>query len=77
MAESIEVTTEQGKVSGNMNQDGSRNFKGIPYAKPPLGQSRLRRSEPHPGWAEATPGAIGPEKAQGCPPAKSGPGPGP
>ena len=52
MAESIEVTTEQGKVSGNMNQDGSRNFKGIPYAKPPLGQSRLRRSEPHPGWED-------------------------
>ncbi|XP_063708883.1 juvenile hormone esterase-like [Culicoides brevitarsis] len=26
-------------------------FKGIPYAKPPVGDLRLRNTQPHPGWA--------------------------
>ena len=32
MLNTVEVYTEQGKICGNLSEDGSRNFKGIPYA---------------------------------------------
>ncbi|HAE18403.1 MAG TPA: hypothetical protein DCG41_04230, partial [Verrucomicrobiales bacterium] len=52
MSNTVEVDTEQGKICGNLSEDGSLNFKGIPYASPPIGQLRLKRSTPHPGWDE-------------------------
>ena len=52
MSNTVEVDTEQGKICGNLVQDGSRNFKGIPYASPPIGELRLKRSIPHRGWGE-------------------------
>ena len=50
MSNTVEVDTVQGKLSGNLLDDGSRSFKGIPYAKAPVGDLRLRRSVPHAGW---------------------------
>ena len=52
MSNTVEVITKQGTILGNLIQDGSRNFKGIPYASPPVGELRLKRSIPHPGWTE-------------------------
>ena len=52
MSNTVEVITKQGTILGNLMQDGSRNFKGIPYASPPVGELRLKRSIPHQGWAE-------------------------
>ena len=52
MSNTVEVITKQGTILGNLMQDGSRNFKGIPYASPPVGELRLKRSIPHPGWTE-------------------------
>ena len=50
MSNTVEVDTVQGKLSGNLLEDGSRSFKGIPYAQAPVGDLRLRRSVPHAGW---------------------------
>ena len=50
MLNTVEVSTGQGKIEGNLLRDGSRNFKGIPYAAPPIGDLRLKRSIPHRGW---------------------------
>ena len=46
MSNTVEVITKQGTILGNLMQDGSRNFKGIPYASPPVGELRLKRSIP-------------------------------
>ncbi len=46
-----EVTTPLGVVRG-IAGDGYREFLGIPYARPPLGDLRWRAPEPHPGWSE-------------------------
>ena len=46
----IEIKTAQGSILGISNDDGSRVFKGIPYAAAPVGILRLKRSIPHPGW---------------------------
>ena len=43
MSNTVEVITKQGTILGNLMQDGSRNFKGIPYASPPVGELRLKR----------------------------------
>ena len=50
MSNTVEINTEQGKIRGNLLPNGFRNFKGIPYAAPPIGNLRLRRSVPHSGW---------------------------
>jgi para-nitrobenzyl esterase len=44
------VDTAQGTVQGIVNPDGMRIFRGIPFAAPPTGELRLKRSVPHAGW---------------------------
>ena len=44
------VDTAQGTVRGVVNPDGMRVFRGIPFAAPPTGELRLKRSIPHSGW---------------------------
>jgi len=45
------VRIEQGHLSGSSSTDGAVwSFKGIPYAKPPLGSLRWRPPEPMPFW---------------------------
>lgn len=38
---SLLVNTTHGLVLGHFNEVGIREFKGIPYAKPPIGQLRF------------------------------------
>ncbi|MEM7364107.1 MAG: carboxylesterase family protein [Pseudomonadota bacterium] len=49
VAESIELTTPQGRVQGVM-AEGIASFKGIPYALPPTGNARWRYAQPAPDW---------------------------
>jgi para-nitrobenzyl esterase len=44
------VETGLGKIEG-FERDGVRVFRGIPYAKPPVGALRFRAPEPAPPWA--------------------------
>lgn len=37
------ITTQYGKVKGTI-ENGVHIWKGIPYAKPPIGQSRFKAS---------------------------------
>lgn len=46
------VVTTLGPVAGSRD-NGVRRWLGIPYAAAPFGENRLRRPQPHPGWAEA------------------------
>ncbi|MGX8232298.1 carboxylesterase family protein [Bacillus subtilis] len=39
------VTTQYGKVKGT-TENGVHKWKGIPYAKPPVGQWRFKAPEP-------------------------------
>src|SRR5919204_2627646 len=43
------VATRSGKVEG-IEQDGAHVFRGIPYAKPPVGELRWRGPQPEDGW---------------------------
>lgn len=45
------IQTSTGKVRGRSKSKGSLAvFRGIPYAKPPIGDLRWRPPAPHPGW---------------------------
>jgi para-nitrobenzyl esterase len=44
------VETESGKLSGVASADGVTAFKGIPYAKPPVGDRRWRAPQPPEPW---------------------------
>ena len=46
------VATAQGAVGGVEMADGTRVFRGIPYASPPVGERRLQRCLPHPPWQD-------------------------
>jgi carboxylesterase type B len=45
------VHTQKGAVSGVM-QNGILSFKGIPFAKPPVGNLRWKPPEPIPAWKD-------------------------
>jgi para-nitrobenzyl esterase len=48
------VTTAQGKVEGNLIDEGKvRSFLGLPYAAPPVGQLRWKAPEPPAAWKGA------------------------
>ena len=47
---SLRVETEQGALQG-VEEPGIRVFRGIPFAKPPVGERRFRRPEPPDPWA--------------------------
>jgi len=47
----LEVTTKDGVVKGAYDdRDGSRFFHGIPFARPPVGDFRLRAPQPAEAW---------------------------
>ncbi|OYX29712.1 MAG: hypothetical protein B7Y99_12745 [Caulobacterales bacterium 32-69-10] len=48
-AQPLEVTVRQGRVRGAM-EDGVRVFKGMPYARPPVGPLRFRAPQPPEAW---------------------------
>jgi para-nitrobenzyl esterase len=43
--------TPQGKLAGRALDDGTRVFKNIPYASPPVGEARWRPPVPVPAWS--------------------------
>lgn len=43
------VEIAQGTLAG-LEKEGILQFRGIPYAAPPVGDRRFRAPEPHPGW---------------------------
>lgn len=45
------VTTQYGKVKGT-TENGVHKWKGIPYAKPPVGQWRFKAPEPPEVWED-------------------------
>ena len=47
---SLRVEVREGVLQG-VREDGLRVFRGIPFAKPPVGQRRFRRPEPPEPWA--------------------------
>ncbi|MGQ9425078.1 carboxylesterase/lipase family protein [Gilvimarinus sp. F26214L] len=49
-AEPAVVDTPQGKLQGEVSEDGVRSFKAIPYALPPTGERRWKPAEPAPAW---------------------------
>ena len=50
-AQSAYATTTLGRVQG-LEQDGVSVYKGIPYAKPPVGGLRFRAPEPAEPWSD-------------------------
>lgn len=45
------ITTQQGAVQGALSQDQQTvNFRGVPYAQPPVGALRFRRPQEHAPW---------------------------
>jgi para-nitrobenzyl esterase len=44
------VSIAQGTLAGRVDATGVRSFKGIPYARPPVGDRRWRAPAPAPGW---------------------------
>jgi para-nitrobenzyl esterase len=46
------VDTKSGPVSGTVEADGLRVYKGIPYAAPPVGPRRWQPPQPAPVWTE-------------------------
>lgn len=50
-AQSAYATTTLGRVQG-LEQDGVSVYKGIPYAKPPVGSLRFRAPEPAEPWSD-------------------------
>ncbi|MCP3098264.1 carboxylesterase family protein [Myxococcus sp. K15C18031901] len=63
------VTTREGQVQGALNE-GVWSFKGIPYAKPPVGSRRWKAPEPMAPWTGVRPalefGASPPQDRQAC-----------
>ncbi len=63
-AETALVTTPSGPVAG-LSEDGLRIFKGIPYAKPPLGEGRFAPPETVEPWSTTLVcDAFGPQAVQ-------------
>lgn len=63
--DSVVVTTQQGRLRGSLNPDGSALFLGIPYAAPPVGGLRWKAPQPPVNWTgirDAT--AFGPSCMQ-------------
>lgn len=48
--EPVRVRTRLGELEG-VRADGLLHFRGVPYARPPVGALRFRRAEPMPAWA--------------------------
>src|SRR5690606_24926980 len=48
-------TTESGDVIGGESRYGAHAWRGIPYAKPPVGALRWRAPQPAEPWTEAKP----------------------
>ncbi len=46
------ISTPQGPVQGVVTESGFYNFKGVPYAAPPVGDRRWRAPAPAPTWSE-------------------------
>jgi len=58
------VETRRGAVRG-VAEDGLMKFRGIPYARPPVGSLRFRPPEPCPAWADVRDGTrFGPSAPQ-------------
>jgi para-nitrobenzyl esterase len=49
-AQPLEVTVRQGRLKGAM-EEGVRSFKGVPYARPPVGPLRFRAPQPPLAWS--------------------------
>ena len=67
-----EVSTSAGRIRGRID-DGIVVFRGIPFAKPPVGDLRFAAPVPHERWdgtREAT--AFGPPSPQASPPGPAG-----
>jgi para-nitrobenzyl esterase len=59
------IDIESGKLSGVDCRDGVVAFKGVPYAKPPLGELRWRAPQRHEAWTGVRPAnAFGPRCVQ-------------
>src|SRR5688572_8770805 len=58
------VSTAQGRIEG-IERNGVRQFRGIPYAAPPVGERRFRPPAPPEPWEGVRPGdqfgAIAPQ----------------
>lgn len=50
MPDGVVVKTAYGDVRGHTNGKGIHVWKGIPYARPPVGEMRFRAAQPHDGW---------------------------
>lgn len=48
--QSIQIPTPQGPVVGTISSNGVSNFKGLPYAAPPINDLRWRPPEPPMSW---------------------------
>ncbi len=46
------IMTPQGAIQGELTEAGFANFKGIPFAAPPIGDLRWRPPAPAPSWTE-------------------------
>ncbi len=58
------VETSYGKLEG-IEHDGVQNFRGIPFARPPVGRLRFRPPQPPARWAGTRPALqFGPAAAQ-------------
>ncbi len=58
----MQINTPQGTISG-VELDGVVSFRGIPYAKPPIGDLRWRAPVPHGAWEGTRDGSIYPNRA--------------
>jgi para-nitrobenzyl esterase len=68
MADELVVTTTCGRIRGTRNTQ-ARVFLSVPYAAPPVGQSRFAAPRPHPGWTgvrdAGQPGPNAPQPPRG------------
>ena len=48
--ERVEIDTPQGPVVGQLSEAGNADFRGLPFAQPPVGEMRFRAPGPAPRW---------------------------
>jgi para-nitrobenzyl esterase len=61
----VQVKVANGILEGSADADGVRVFKGIPYARPPVGDLRWREPQPFPNWVGIRPATqFGPRPMQ-------------